>query len=605
MKRQAKHNLRSHYWILVIICLFASFLGAEYGSSMWATTYEDTSMASVSTSDRLQLLVADIATDNEAEARDEVQQRQDEIKREDTIKALGRSRGVFSTVLNSFSSGGVILTVFDAIRSVATSPNIAVVILVVFSLAVYTFVWLFIKETYRIVSRRMVLESRVYERVPLRRFLYPIQTRQWPRLAWNMFVRYVYQFLWTLTIVGGIIKHYSYIMMPYILAENPTIKANEAITLSRRMMKGHKWECFVAELSFLGWNLLNLVSFGLVGIFYANAYQAAFFGEYYAYLRGLAKASGLPGSELMCDVYLFEKPQREVVRCSYSDVASVVDDVRAAEPVAKPSGFVGFLSQQLGIQIKSSPQVVAYEAYEARQHMTRDGRDIIEARVYPGRLAPAPMRFKMEVTSDLTSARSYTVLNLVMMFFIFCFVGWLWEVSLAFITEGMFVNRGTLHGPWLPIYGTGGLIILVLLKRLRDKPYLEFIAAVVLCGVLEYFSSWYLEITHDGQRWWDYTGYFLNLNGRICAEGLLTFGLGGLAIVYLIAPALDNQLRKLNTKALAVVAIVLLAVYVVDQAYSAQHPNIGAGITDYKASSSSEVVDMRMITDPGVTLHQS
>ncbi|WP_226847337.1 DUF975 family protein [Bifidobacterium lemurum] len=432
----------------------------------------------------------------------------------------------------------------------------------------------------------MVLESRVYERVPLRRFLYPIQTRQWPRMAWNMFVRYVYQFLWTLTIVGGIIKRYSYIMVPYILAENPTIRANEAITLSRRMMKGHKWECFVVELSFLGWEMLNVATFSLVGIFYSNAYQAAFYGEYYAYLRGLAKTSGLPGSELMCDVYLFEKPQREAVRCSYSDVASVVDDVRAAEPVAKPSGFVGFLSQQLGIQIKSSPQVVAYEAYEARRHMTRDGRDIIEARVYPGRLAPAPMRFKMEVTSDLTAARSYTVLNLVMMFFIFCFVGWLWEVSLALITEGAFVNRGTLHGPWLPIYGTGGVVILVLLKRLRDRPYLEFIAATVLCGVLEYFSSWYLEMTHDGQRWWDYTGYFLNLNGRICAEGLLTFGLGGLAIVYVIAPALDNQLRKVNAKTLAVVAVVLLAVYAVDQAYSMEHPNSGAGITDYAVRTS-------------------
>ncbi|OZG69226.1 DUF975 family protein [Bifidobacterium eulemuris] len=587
MKRQARRTLRGHYWILVIVCLFASFLGAEYGSSLWTATYEDTSVVRAETSDRLQSLVADIATDNEAEARDEVQQRRDEIKREDTIKALGRSRGVFSTVLNSFSSGGVILTVFDAIRSVATSQSIAVVILVVFSLAVYTFVWLFIKETYLIVARRMVLESRVYERVPLRRFLYPIQTRQWPRMAWNMFVCNVYQFLWTLTIVGGVVKHYSYMMVPYILAENPTISANEAITLSRRMMKGHKWECFVAGLSFLGWDLLNLASFGLVGIFYSNAYQAAFYGEYYAYLRGLTKTSGLPGSELMCDVYLFEKPQREVVRCSYSDVASVVDDVRAAEPVAKPSGFVGFLSQQLGIQMKSSPQVVAYEAYEARRHMTRDGRDIIEARVYPGRLAPAPMRFKMEVTSDLTSARSYTVLNLVMMFFIFCFVGWLWEVSLALITEGTFVNRGTLHGPWLPIYGTGGVVILVLLKRLRDRPYLEFIAATVLCGVLEYFSSWYLEVTHDGQRWWDYTGYFLNLNGRICAEGLLTFGLGGLAIVYVIAPALDNQLRKVNAKTLAVIAVVLLAVYAVDQAYSIGHPNSGAGITDYAVRTSA------------------
>ena len=66
-------------------------------------------------------------------------------------------------------------------------------------------------------------------------------------------------------------------------------------------------------------------------------------------------------------------------------------------------------------------------------------------------------------------------------------------------------------------------------------------------------------------------------------RGLLTFGLGGLAIVYLLAPCiLDNLLSRIDTRKLTVVAVVLLAFYCVDQAYSAQHPNIGAGITDYK-----------------------
>ena len=72
------------------------------------------------------------------------------------------------------------------------------------------------------------------------------------------------------------------------------------------------------------------------------------------------------------------------------------------------------------------------------------------------------------------------------------------------------------------------------------------------------------------------------------AEGLLTFGLGGLAIVYLLAPALDNLLSRIDTRKLTVVAVVLLAFYCVDQAYSAQHPNIGAGITDYKGSATSQ-----------------
>lgn len=131
------------------------------------------------------------------------------------------------------------------------------------------------------------------------------------------------------------------------------------------------------------------------------------------------------------------------------------------------------------------------------------------------------------------------------------------------------------------------MAILVLLKKLREKPALEFVAAMVLCGCLEYFSSWYLEMTHDGQRWWDYTGYFLNINGRICAEGLLTFGLGGLAIVYLLAPPLDNLLSRIDARKLGIVAAVLLVLYCADQVYSAQHPNVGAGITDYKGSDTS------------------
>ena len=67
-------------------------------------------------------------------------------------------------------------------------------------------------------------------------------------------------------------------------------------------------------------------------------------------------------------------------------------------------------------------------------------------------------------------------------------------------------------------------------------------------------------------------------------RGLLTFGLGGLAIVYLLAPALDDLLRRANVRVLTVVAAVLLVAYCCDQVYSAQHPNTGAGITDYKGS---------------------
>ena len=73
---------------------------------------------------------------------------------------------------------------------------------------------------------------------------------------------------------------------------------------------------------------------------------------------------------------------------------------------------------------------------------------------------------------------------------------------LHLLSEGTFVNRGVLHGPWLPIYGTGGVLVLLTLYKLRDKPWLEFWATVVVCGVVEYFTAYYLETVYD-RRWWD------------------------------------------------------------------------------------------------------
>ena len=107
---------------------------------------------------------------------------------------------------------------------------------------------------------------------------------------------------------------------------------------------------------------------------------------------------------------------------------------------------------------------------------------------------------------------------------------------------------------------------------------------IVVCGVVEYFTSYFLEVAHNGKKWWDYSGYFLNLNGRICAEGLLTFGVGGMLIVYILAPVLDNLIRRVPVRALMCACVLLICVFAADQVYSGKHPNEGAGITDYSAA---------------------
>ena len=101
-------------------------------------------------------------------------------------------------------------------------------------------------------------------------------------------------FAWSLLFcIPGIIKSFSYAMAPYILADCPEVSAVDAITLSRRMMNGHKWEYFVFQLSFIGWAFLSGISFGLVGVFYAFPYITAAYGGYYAELKKYCVETGV------------------------------------------------------------------------------------------------------------------------------------------------------------------------------------------------------------------------------------------------------------------------------------------------------------------------
>ncbi len=163
-------------------------------------------------------------------------------------------------------------------------------------------------------------------------------------------------------------------------------------------------------------------------------------------------------------------------------------------------------------------------------------------------------------------------------FFSFAFVGWVWEVFYTLLNEGVLANRGTMFGPWLPIYGVGGLVIIIGLRPLRHRPGLLFLGAFVACGALEYFAAWALEMLFH-TKWWDYNGYFLNVHGRICLEGLFVFGLAGVAFTYLFAPMLDNLYKKIPKDKVKPVCIVLLVLFAIDLGFSAFHPNAGAGVT--------------------------
>lgn len=167
----------------------------------------------------------------------------------------------------------------------------------------------------------------------------------------------------------------------------------------------------------------------------------------------------------------------------------------------------------------------------------------------------------------------------VLLFFLISFAGWLWEVGLYLVTEHTWINRGVYQGPYLPIYGAGGILLWFLLQRLHRKPVWTFLLSAVICSVLEYGTGVFLEWKW-GVRWWDYSGHFLNLNGRICLLGAVCFGLGGMLLNCFLLPGYMKLYHKLSPKWRMILCGIFLAVFVLDVTYCAVRPNMGYGITE-------------------------
>lgn len=154
-----------------------------------------------------------------------------------------------------------------------------------------------------------------------------------------------------------------------------------------------------------------------------------------------------------------------------------------------------------------------------------------------------------------------------LLFMTYSFCGWALEVFGKLIEKRRFINRGFLIGPYCPIYGFGALAITFLLRRYSDDAITLFIMAILVCGVLEYFTSYFMEKIFKA-RWWDYSQKKFNINGRVCLDTIIPFGLLGLFITYVSNPFFFNILNKLSFTWLAVLSSVLFVIFIVDNILS-------------------------------------
>ncbi len=157
-------------------------------------------------------------------------------------------------------------------------------------------------------------------------------------------------------------------------------------------------------------------------------------------------------------------------------------------------------------------------------------------------------------------------MNLSMIFILFMFysfIGWIMEIIFTLYKDKTLVNRGFLMGPYCPIYGSGCILIILLLNKYVNDPLALFVMSMVICSILEYMSSYIMEKLFKA-RWWDYSDRKFNINGRICLETLIPFGLLGCFLMYVINPFISNVLLSIPSGILNVLAIILLIIFIVD-----------------------------------------
>ncbi len=500
LKKNARGVIKRSYWVVVMVCFIMAMLTSAYSGSMSAANSYD------SENETTEAVANKITYNDNVEVLNQLSDKLIKNAPESLQNTIGWANKFLA---NTFSGNSSFMSVARLINSASYSHAVFLIVFLTCGIVIMLAYNIFVQGVLTISEKRVFLETRSCEKVRIGRLFMAWRHHISLHYAWISLKKYIFLFLWSLTIIGGVIKSYEYTMVDFIAAENPALGAKDVFRLSKKMMHGNKWRLFVLDLSMLGWVLLSVCTFGLFGIFFANPYQTAVQTEFYVWRRdSLDEQDKL----LLCDAQL-------------------------------------------------APYLGASEY------------DDNENKVFAAVVKKRPMH---PVNAD----RKYSVTSLILLFFFFSFVGWAWEVALHLFKDGVFVNRGTMFGPWLPIYGSGGVLIIVLLRRFMKNVPLTFFMTMLVCGVVEYFTSWILETT-KGIKWWDYSGHFMNINGRICLAGLLVFGMGGCAFLYFIAPRVDDVIKKIPKSTKTTICTILCMLFSIDIVYSQFHPNTGKGITDY------------------------
>lgn len=177
---------------------------------------------------------------------------------------------------------------------------------------------------------------------------------------------------------------------------------------------------------------------------------------------------------------------------------------------------------------------------------------------------------------DFSNKKPIEIARDIFIFFItFCIFGWIFEVLLFIIEDHIIVNRGVLFGPWLPIYGVGGMVITLLffrtknkqirLKRINIRPVIIYLESCIFATMVELVSTYIMDFTGGNfKNLWDYSNEFLNFQGRIALIPDLKFGFAALFAIYIVQPVLKNVIENKKQKALNIFIICIFILFITD-----------------------------------------
>ncbi len=268
LKDRAKKVVHKNYWTAMVVCFLIALLTGEFGTSIIGIWQSKDSI-------KPNYMIEHKRATEESQSKIKVVLNETQIK---IIKEIEAN-------LNSATKAQeYIFKIWDAITSFHINETQIAIVLCIEAILSFAFT-VFVADPLIVGGKRYFLKAREKNNTKIGVIGEIFQKDHWFNVVIIMFLRNIYNALWYLTIIGGVIKTYEYKMIPYLLAENPKIKRKEAFMLSKQMMKQNKWKAFILDISFLGWNILSVLTFGLLSILYVNPYNSATIAELYSVLK--------------------------------------------------------------------------------------------------------------------------------------------------------------------------------------------------------------------------------------------------------------------------------------------------------------------------------